>query len=158
MMCTQPQAPSRTQRTMPGPTRCGAGTADFRFTESSFPLPAGTRPVPALPGRHPIQRLLLQPAVSAVQPHHHLVPFRPSPPRHHSSQRLQPLTGGGKGLPSSAPRQPGAARHGCPGCRPSSAPSFRSCGRRFRAGGAAGRAGGGLCVPPVKAEPPEGAV
>lgn len=100
-------------------------------------LSAGTRPLPALPGRHPIQRLLLQPAVPAVQPHHHLVPFRPSPPCHHSSQRLQPLTAGGEGPPAAAPRQPAAARHGAAAARPprwASAPAGGASGRAARRG------------------------
>lgn len=80
--------------------------------ESRIALPArGARPVPALPCRDAVQRVLLQPAVSAVQPHHHLVPLRPAPPRHHRPQRLQPLAGRGRARPPAAAGRARAGRH-----------------------------------------------
>lgn len=109
------------------------------------------RPVPALPGRDAVQRFLLQPAVAAVQPHHHLVPLRPAPPRHHGPQRFEPLAGRRQTPPPAAPgRRRPAARHDTaaprragPGLRRAAAPRPGA----ERAGPLPGRAAAAVGVP-----------
>lgn len=107
------ERPLRAQRGRSRHTGPAPGTRAGPERRTALPARAA-RPVPALPGRDAVQSSLLQPAVPAVQPHHHLVPFRPAPPRHHRPQRFQPPAGrGGSGPGAGA----GCARSGRRHCR-----------------------------------------
>lgn len=101
------------RRTQPGraePDSRGSNPAPPGALWLPWDSPSAGAPSPAPPARHPVQRVPLQPAVPAVQPHHHLVPLGLAPPGHHAPPR-RALPAGRRGRPSPRLRASAALRH-----------------------------------------------